>query len=222
MIEKLKIKEFHVFSSPIYVFEEKKFLKKINKLCEPYLKQAKKNNKQIIKEREKIFNKKIKDFGLSHHSKNMYEDENFNDFCKFIGNLSVDILDRQGFDLINYRLDFTEMWVQEFSLNGGGHHDTHTHYNNHISGFYFLKCSEKTSFPIFHDPRSGAMMSKLPVKNPEENNLAISNARIFPKPGTFIFFNSYLPHQYTVDSGIEPFRFIHFNLQALPIKYFNV
>ena len=30
-----------------------------------------------------------------------------------------------------------------------------------------------------------------------------------------IFFNSYLPHLYRVDSGYEPFRFIHFNIQAI-------
>lgn len=211
-----------MFSSPIYVFEEKKFLQNIDNLCETYLKTAKKNNEKLVKDREKLFNKKIKDFGLAHSSENMYNDKNFKELCNFIGNISVDILSKQGFDLTNHRVDFTEMWVQEFSLNGGGHHDTHIHYNNHISGFYFLKCSEKTSFPIFHDPRPAAMMSKLPVKNAEENNLAISSARIFPKPGTFIFFNSYLPHQYVVDPGIEPFKFIHFNLQALPNKYFNV
>jgi hypothetical protein len=30
-----------------------------------------------------------------------------------------------------------------------------------------------------------------------------------------IFFPAYLEHQYTVDDGVEPFRFIHFNLQAV-------
>ena len=42
--------------------------------------------------------------------------------------------------------------------------DTHVHWDNHISGFYFLKCSDKTSYPIFHDPRAG-MMTKLPQKD---------------------------------------------------------
>ena len=30
-----------------------------------------------------------------------------------------------------------------------------------------------------------------------------------------MFFPSYMPHQYTVDMGYEPFRFIHFNCQAI-------
>jgi len=29
-------------------------------------------------------------------------------------------------------------------------------------------------------------------------------------------FNSYLPHEFKVDSGIDAFRFIHFNIKATP------
>ena len=50
MINKLQIKEHHMFSSPIYVFEEKKYLKNIDDLCEPYLKNAKKNNDKLVKD----------------------------------------------------------------------------------------------------------------------------------------------------------------------------
>ena len=32
---------------------------------------------------------------------------------------------------------------------------------------------------------------------------------------SFLFFNSYLTHEYVLDQGIDPFRFIHFNLQAV-------
>ena len=110
---------------------------------------------------------------------------------------------------------FTEFWVQEFSKNGGGHHNTHIHPNSHISGFYFLKCSEKTSYPMFHDPRPGALMTKLPLKDDSQISLAQDIINYKPTPGTMIFFNSYMPHEYTVDDGIEPFRFIHFNIQAI-------
>jgi hypothetical protein len=41
------------------------------------------------------------------------------------------------------------------------------------------------------------------------------------KPGNFIFFNSYLGHEFTVDSEIDPFIFIHFNIQALPKELIN-
>ena len=36
------------------------------------------------------------------------------------------------------------------------------------------------------------------------------------KPGTLIIFPGYLEHEYAVDFGIEPFRFIHWNIQAVP------
>ena len=36
-----------------------------------------------------------------------------------------------------------------------------------------------------------------------------------PVPGTFLFFNSFMPHEFVVDNGIEPFRFVHFNIQAV-------
>ena len=42
-----------------------------------------------------------------------------------------------------------------------------------------------------------------------------------PKPGTFVFFNSYLCHEFVVDHGIEPFRFIHFNIKAIPKQLIN-
>ena len=35
------------------------------------------------------------------------------------------------------------------------------------------------------------------------------------EPGTLIFFPAYVAHEFAVDMGIEPFRFIHFNLQAI-------
>ena len=35
-------------------------------------------------------------------------------------------------------------------------------------------------------------------------------------PGDMIFFPSYMPHQYPVDIGYKPFRFIHWNVQATP------
>ena len=42
------------------------------------------------------------------------------------------------------------------------------------------------------------------------------------KPGRMIFFPSYMPHMYIVDMGYEPFRFIHWNCQAIPKGVLNV
>jgi len=37
-----------------------------------------------------------------------------------------------------------------------------------------------------------------------------------PTPGTLIIFPGFLEHEFSVDHGKEPFRFIHFNIQAVP------
>jgi len=133
----------------------------------------------------------------------------------FIGDMSVKFLDSQGFDLSNYTMFYTENWVQEFSKRGGGHHNSHIHWDNHVSAFMYLKCSENTSKPILHDPRPAAVMSKLPEKNGEEVSLASNKIHYNPRPGTIIIAPAYLYHEYGIDNGIDPFRFIHFNLQAV-------
>ena len=84
-----------------------------------------------------------------------------------------------------------------------------------MSGFYFLKCSEKTSYPIFHDPRSGAQMTKLFQKDESKISMATSQIHYKPNPGTMIIFPGYVPHQYAIDPGLEPFRFIHFNIKVV-------
>jgi hypothetical protein len=115
-----------------------------------------------------------------------------------------------------YTTMFSEMWVQEFAKKGGGHHSAHVHWNQHVSGFYFLKCSDKTSMPVFHEPRTGARATKLKMKD-QKGVLAGSELIHFkPTPGTLIIFPGYLEHEFSVDFGIEPFRFIHWNIQAVP------
>jgi hypothetical protein len=64
-------------------------------------------------------------------------------------------------------------------------------------------------------------MNLLPEKNSAEISLASSSIHFNLKPGTFIFFNSYLQHEFPIDHGIEPFRFIHFNIQAFPKQLMN-
>jgi uncharacterized protein (TIGR02466 family) len=198
--------ENHFFTTPIYFSEKKEWLEKLDKLSDSYILEAKEKSKLLFK----------KDFGTVHHSNSLISDIHFKQFINYINSNAFDILNNQGFDLTNYSLATTELWVQEFASLGGGNHSPHTHWNGHISGFYFLKCSDKTSYPVFHDPRSGRMMNLLHEKDQSQLTLASSSFNFKPYPGAFVFFNSYLQHEFVVDHGIEPFRFIHFNIQALP------
>jgi hypothetical protein len=64
-------------------------------------------------------------------------------------------------------------------------------------------------------------MSQLPLKNENEITYGSYKIHLKPTPGTLVFFPAYLEHEFTVDYGIEPFRFIHFNLQAVRKKIIN-
>ena len=203
-MDKDTLKTHNYFSTPIYTIDKPNWVNKIDKACDKYIKESYKRD-----------NKGKKDFGHSYHSGPLIGDENFKELQEYIGATTHNLLNEWGCDVEQYKIYFTEFWVQEFSKSGGGHHDTHTHWDNHMSGFYFLKCSEKTSYPVFHDPRPAAMITKLPMKNPSEVNYNTASVHIKPRPGTLVFFPAYVPHQFTVDDGSEPFRFIHFNLQAV-------
>lgn len=202
------IQEAFYFSSPLWVDQRLEFLKPINKISDKYIKEARNLNKKLIKD--------TGDFGISHHSGPMQMEPECKILMDYVAQRSWEFLDVQGFDLNNYTPVFNDFWVQEFAKNGGGHHDTHIHSNNHVSGFYFLKCSEKTSYPIFHDPRPSAAMTKLPLKNQFEISHASESINFKPTPGSIMIFNSYVPHQFAVDHGKEPFRFIHWNIQFVP------
>jgi len=210
-----------LFKCPIWFADEPAFVDKLNQASDSYIETAKKNLKKDIDKRNKKFGDKG-DMGNVFHSTTLIGDPNFKQLQDYIGATAHNLLIEMGFDLTNYQLFTTEMWVQEFAKRGGGNHALHTHWNGHISGFYFLKASEKTSLPIFEDPRPGNIMNLLPEKDKTKVTYASSQVNYKVKPGRMIFFPSYMPHQYIVDMGYEPFRFIHWNCQAIPKGALNV
>ena len=202
------------FNTTIWLEQKPEFVKSLNKASNKYIKEARNRNKVHIK--------KYGDFGLSHHSTPLTMDNDFLDFRNYVGQKSWEYLDHQGFDMLQYQTMFSEMWVQEFAKKGGGHHTLHTHWKGHMSGFYFLKASERTSMPMFEDPRPGNVMNLLPEKDRSKVTYASSQIHYKVQPGRLIFFPSYMPHQYIVDMGYEPFRFIHWNIQAIPKGVLNI
>jgi len=209
----LELYKDEYFKSLVFKTNISEHVNKLNRLTDKYIKEAAKRNKEIIKLNKTIPKKLKTDFGLSHHSPSLALDDNFKFFIDIISNFSNRFIYECGFDTQNKKLHLSELWVQEFSKSGGGHHSTHQHWNQHVSGFYFLKCSNLTSFPRFYDPRPGAVMTKLPLldKNKISSGTEIIHYKV--QPGDMIIFPGYLPHEFTVDHGIEPFRFIHWNIQ---------
>ena len=215
----LNLEEY--FKCPIWFADEPKYVNQLNKASDKYIKESKKNIKKDISKRNKKFGDKG-DMGHVFHSTSLIGDSKFKDLMEYVGATSHNLLGEMGFDLTNYQVFITEMWVQEFAKQGGGHHTLHTHWNGHMSGFYFLKASEATSMPMFEDPRAGNMMNLLPEKDKTKVTHASTQITYKVKPGRMIFFPSYMPHQYIVDMGYEPFRFIHWNCQAIPKSVLNV
>ena len=209
------------FKCPIWYAENPKLVNKLNKASDKYIKESQKNLKKTIDKRNKKFGDKG-DMGNVFHSTSLINDPKFKELQNYIGATSHNLLGEMGFDLTNYSVFTTEMWVQEFAKKGGGHHTLHTHWNGHMSGFYFLKASEITSMPVFEDPRPGNLMNLLPEKN--KTNITHATSQVFFKvePGRMMFFPSYMPHLFSVDLGYEPFRFIHWNCQAIPKGVLNV
>ena len=212
-----ELHSFSLFDTILYKADLPEYLKNKDfmSVCDEYTDKAISNKQKSIDERNKKFKTDVKDHGMSYHSSaEMYKDERFDNFELLIRNTARNILENQGFDLSDYSIDYTEMWIQKFAHEGGGHQDTHVHWDNHISGFYFVECSDRTSKPVFHDPHAGRMMLNLPIKDHTKLCPAMERQIVSVKPGTLLLFNSWLPHQFSVDNGIDPFRFIHFNLQA--------
>ena len=209
------------FKCPIWFGDAPEFVNEIDKVSDKYIDEAIKNLQPDIDKRNKT-NKTKGDLGSVYHSTSLIGDPAFKVLTDYIGATSNNLLMEMGFDMRGHQLFTTEMWVQEFAKDGGGHHTLHTHWNGHMSGFYFLKASDKTSVPLFEDPRAGNVMNLLPELDKSKVTYASSAIHYKAKPGRMIFFPSYMPHQYTVDMGVEPFRFIHFNCQAIPKGVLNV
>ena len=201
------------FKCPIWFSDAPKFVTKLNKVSNKYINAAKKNLKN---------NKNKSDLGNVYHSTPLIGDPNFKNLQDYVGATSHNLLTEMGFNLNGYQIFTTEMWVQEFAKDGGGHHTLHTHWNGHMSGFYFLKASDKTSMPMFEDPRPGNVMNLLPELDKTKITYASSQIHYKVKPGRMMFFPSYMPHQYLIDLGVERFRFIHWNCQAIPKGVLNV
>jgi len=205
----LELNRFDLFPSSIYRGNDKNWLS-LDKHVDPIIDSLKKDWKKKIKEG------KEKQLPNSYHSHNLWQEEPFKPFVEYVMQQMWNILSWQGYNLKGKRPLLQECWVQEFPEEGG-FHDIHIHSNNHMSGFYFLQCSEKTSKPSFHDPRPGKVMTDLLAADNKKITHASSQIHYPVKPGDFIFFNSYMPHAYShyAGEGKEKFRFIHFNMAAV-------
>ena len=216
-----QLKRENYFQCPVWFANAPQFVEDLNKASDRYIEASKKISKKDIDKRNKKFGDRG-DMGHVFHSSTLLGDPDFLPLQNYVGATAQNLLVEMGFTMDNHQLFITEMWVQEFSQKGAGQHSLHTHWNGHMSGFYFLKASDRTSRPIFEDPSAGNMMNLLPQTDTTKLTYASHQVNYEVQPGRMIFFPSYMPHMYSVDMGYEPFRFIHWNCQAIPKGVLNV
>ena len=203
----LELNRQDLFPCSIYRGNNTDFLH-LDKECDPII------NKLIKENNDKLKSGKIDRLPNSLHSDNLWRLKPFNGFVQYVMQQMWNVLSWQGYELKGKKPLLQECWVQEFPEEGG-FHEIHTHSNNHMSGFYFLKCNNKTSKPSFHDPRPGKTMTDLRMRDSNKIEIGTNQVHYSVKPGDFIFFNSFMPHSYSHHKGKEKFRFIHFNMAAV-------
>ena len=199
------------FATPFWSTQIPEWVDDVNKTCQPYLDESHEAQSEYTKEG---------DMGRVYHSGSIENDFKLKFLVEYIGGTACNLLQSWGNDISNHKVVFDSMWVQEFARDGGGHHRVHIHENCHVSGFYFLQ-NEDSSYPLFHDPRQGSAMTSLPELDSRKITPASRTCNVQPEPGHMYMFPSYLPHEYIFSKKGGAFRFIHFNLSAVPLRYFG-
>ena len=116
------LKVISLFDTFVYQTHIPKYLedKDFMAACDEHTDKAIADAKQSIDDRHKKLNAPIKDHGMSYHSgPELYKDERLKEFELLIRNTSKNILEDQGFELTNYVLNYTEMWILKFAFEGG-------------------------------------------------------------------------------------------------------
>ena len=191
-----EINPWHYFTSPIYSFDKPEFLDAAKEVSEEKFK--------IIKETEKP----NQIYPLL-NTKNIHDDPRIENLASYVVTMAHHILDSQGYDMNQYRVDIYDFWCQEHYQTSG--HERHVH-NAVISGFYFINCPENSCRLLIHEPRQAKEYSQLIEKNPEIATYASNSINFVPKEGQIIFTNSWLSHSFTRNESDKPFRMIHFDL----------
>jgi uncharacterized protein (TIGR02466 family) len=148
---------------------------------------------RITRRSENATKKKILG-GLLYKRNTLATTLSYNFLVIFLVKQATNILESQGYFLDPYELRVNGVWAQE--IGQGGMHESHVHANTQMCGFFFLQTPKQGAYPIFSDPRPGKVMADFWTKQDGTVHLAspqIHFSNILP--GTFMFFNAWLPHQ---------------------------
>lgn len=195
------------FASPVYSVEMLKFLSDVNSVS------------------QKLLDDKKEIYGVSEQhpvlmTDNFFDVPEVTEFRNFVGQTSWNILREQGYAMEGMSTMFSEMWTQEHYKHSLMEQHTHR-FGSQIVGFYFLGVPDPAPQVAFYDPRAGAIQGGLPEQDNKKLTLASPAVTYDPKPGQFIFTNSWLAHSFSKNLTNDSFRFVHFNLYVAPDPYYN-
>lgn len=193
------IKPWQYFTSPVYSFNKPEFLQTAKEVIEEKLNEIKANEK--LNEIYPLYN-----------TQHLHNDSRMESLVSYVVTMSNRILDSQGYDMNQYRMDIYDFWCQEHHKTSG--HERHVH-NSIISGFYFIECPPDGCRLIIHDQRQAKEYAQLIEKNNDEATYASNMINFSPEEGQIVFTNSWLPHSFTRNESEKPFRMIHFNLGVI-------
>lgn len=194
------LEQWQYFSSPIYSIEKPEFLTDVLAASNDVLRQVRKEKKP-----DDIYPVTMGGFN---------NEPRITPFWDYTINTGWNILRDQGYLMAGLETYFTEFWCQQ--------HDKYSSMEYHLHGdcklvaFYFLECPKDPPRLVIHDPRPGKVMSPLRETDVNVVSPASSAINFTPKPGTLMFANAWLPHSFTRNSSVKPFKFIHMNIDTRP------
>ena len=192
--------QWQYFASPVYSIEKPEFLSDVLAASNDALRKARKDKKP-----DEIYPVTMSGFD---------GDERINPFWDYAINTGWNILRDQGYAMSGLETYFTEFWCQQHDKYSSM--DYHLHGDCKLVAFYFLECPKDPPRLVIHDPRPGKMMSPMREADAAIISLASSAVNFAPKPGTLMYANSWLPHSFTRNPSVKPFKFIHMNIDTRP------
>jgi uncharacterized protein (TIGR02466 family) len=194
------VNEFHYFQTPVYREERPEWVSHVLKNADRYYAEQKKTNKE---------NNMMWPVTQTVH---MGNDPELFFLSDYFAKTATELLRQQGYFIDPFEFYTSCMWGQEIEKNGM--HEPHVHANAQMCGLFFLEAPEGGSFPIFSDPRPAKAMAEFMMVDSE---VRLGTPKIYFNnmvPGTFMFFNSWLPHQFSINQSDRPTKFIHFTLNC--------
>ena len=140
-------------------------------------------------------------------------DPRLEEFTKYVADVSWDILDSQGYNVDSYYTYIQSMWGQSHPRTSNM--EQHSHGHSQLVGFYFIDVPEDSSQICFYDPRVLKTYTGLSLKRTDMYSSALSSISYVPKPGDIYITNSWLAHSFTRNKSVNPFNFLHINIDVI-------